>query len=127
MGSGPGLAVQGSRLWTVHITCPAASLPISICPGVQEGDLRLVGGQLLSEGRVEVYHDGRWGTVCDDSWDVAEAQVVCRQLRYPGALSVVKGGKYGQGRSRDSTGSTRICQQRASSAVQAFSMWNNRA
>ncbi|XP_048847142.1 galectin-3-binding protein A-like [Brienomyrus brachyistius] len=67
------------------------------CSAIQEGDLRLVGGQLLSEGRVEIYHDGQWGTVCDDSWDVAEAQVVCRQLRYPGALSATQGGKYGQG------------------------------
>ncbi|XP_023659439.2 galectin-3-binding protein A-like [Paramormyrops kingsleyae] len=84
-----------------HVISPAVWLVLLWlgvpCSGVQEGDLRLVGGQLPSEGRVEVYHHGSWGTVCDDSWDVAEAQVVCRQLRYPGALSAVQGGKYGQG------------------------------
>uniref|UniRef100_A0A8C9V2W9 SRCR domain-containing protein n=1 Tax=Scleropages formosus TaxID=113540 RepID=A0A8C9V2W9_SCLFO len=61
----------------------------------RDGDVRLVGGKLSSEGRVEVYRLGHWGTVCDDNWDMAE--VVCRQLRYPGARSAVAGGTYRQG------------------------------
>uniref|UniRef100_A0A6Q2YBN1 SRCR domain-containing protein n=3 Tax=Esox lucius TaxID=8010 RepID=A0A6Q2YBN1_ESOLU len=63
----------------------------------QEGKLRLVGGNQESEGRVEVYHEGKWGTICDDGWDLAEAQVVCRQLKFPGAISAVTGGTYGEG------------------------------
>ncbi|KTG05863.1 hypothetical protein cypCar_00005345, partial [Cyprinus carpio] len=62
----------------------------------QEGRVRLV-GDLPSSGRVEVYHDGQWGTVCDDGWELAEAQVVCRQLGFPGAISVTPGGQYGEG------------------------------
>uniref|UniRef100_UPI003AAE9E63 scavenger receptor cysteine-rich domain-containing protein DMBT1-like n=1 Tax=Centroberyx gerrardi TaxID=166262 RepID=UPI003AAE9E63 len=72
-------------------------LLVNFSVGYQNGDMRLVNGPSSNEGRVEVYLNGQWGTVCDDSWDIAEAQVVCRHLNFHGAKAAVAGGVYGQG------------------------------
>ena len=44
------------------------------------GNLRLQHGNSSNKGRVEIFMDGDWQTVCDESWDIEDADVVCRQL-----------------------------------------------
>ncbi|NWU90412.1 DMBT1 protein, partial [Upupa epops] len=106
-GSGPiwlnGLRCRGSekRLaqcrhhgWRPHV-CSHEEDASAICSGglLQVGDplptapslpggatLRLVGASGLCAGRLEIFHTGHWGTVCDDFWGLADAEVVCRQL-----------------------------------------------
>ncbi|CAI8055640.1 Deleted in malignant brain tumors 1 protein [Geodia barretti] len=65
--------------------------------GCTSGDVRLVGGNRTA-GRVEICFNGVWGTVCDDSWDTPDAQVVCRQLGLPWRAATALGfARFGEG------------------------------
>ena len=45
--------------------------------------VRLVDGPSNKAGRVEIYHNGRWGSICSRGWDAKDAQVACRSVGYP--------------------------------------------
>ena len=47
--------------------------------------MRLAGSGLPYEGRLEVYYNGRWGTVCDDLFDDTDAMVACYSLGFGSA------------------------------------------
>ncbi len=67
----------------MHACIPLRS--IQICKSTPDGDLRLISnsGQTGgSSGRLEVYNNGQWGTVCDDNFSPNDARVACRQLGF---------------------------------------------
>ena len=81
-----------TRTYTVTVTRAGAS-----DTEAAEGDVRLVNGSGPHEGRVEIFHNERWGTVCDDYWTPEDAAVVCRQLGYDGPAQALRRAKFGEG------------------------------
>lgn len=68
------------------------------------GDLRLMQknetDSSFTEGRLEIYINGEWGTICEDSFDYVDATVACHQLGYDGSIADPVAGfhsRYGKG------------------------------
>jgi hypothetical protein len=73
----------------------AAPAPAPFVPDFST--IRLSDGTDESSGRVEVLHNGEWGTVCDDSFDINDAHVVCRQMGFATAIASYQQAHFGQG------------------------------
>lgn len=79
--------------WLLYFDCnffavPASQIPIRLVP--PEADLDFI-------GRLEVFHDGRWGSVCDDSFGLTEANIICGMLNYTRAACSISRARLGQG------------------------------
>nr|XP_014721988.2 scavenger receptor cysteine-rich type 1 protein M160 isoform X1 [Equus asinus] len=109
----PSYKTGSGFIWVDDIQCPEMHISIWQCPSAPwekrisspaeeawitcEDKIRVSGGDTKCSGRVEIWHKSSWGTVCDDSWDLAEAEVVCQQLGCGSALAAVGEAAFGQG------------------------------
>ena len=63
--------------------------------------VRLIGGgNKTHQGRVEVLFNGTWGTVCNNGWNLMDANVVCRELGFQGAMNAVNSAAFGRGQGK---------------------------
>ena len=69
---------------------PTPACSLRYCGVTPEDGLRIAGAPGATRGRIEILHQGRWGTVCDDGWDLPDAEVSCRQMGFRGASEAMQ-------------------------------------
>ncbi|XP_078145662.1 lysyl oxidase homolog 3B isoform X2 [Centroberyx gerrardi] len=80
---------------------PAPSPTPSPQPQTERLKFRLAGyPRKHNEGRVEIFYKGEWGTICDDDFSLANANVLCRQLGFVSATGWTHSAKYGKGQGK---------------------------
>ncbi|MCI4380063.1 hypothetical protein PGIGA_G00235630 [Pangasianodon gigas] len=89
-------------VWDVGLILGCIWLPSCLCQTVspQAGKLkfRLAGyPRKHNEGRVEIFYNSEWGTICDDDFTLTNAHVLCRHLGFVNAISWSHSAKYGAG------------------------------
>ena len=93
--------IRGSECWLCQTNLDSIQLTTIISSFLENSDdytLRLAGaGSLYNAGRVEIYYNNQWGTICDSSWDLDDATVVCKRLGFAFATEAPRGAFYGEG------------------------------
>ncbi|XP_047656948.1 scavenger receptor cysteine-rich type 1 protein M130-like isoform X3 [Tachysurus fulvidraco] len=85
-----------TRMMNLHLTLTLVGvLRASLL--ADGANIRLTSGYNSCSGRVEILHNGQWGTVCDDDWDLNDAEVVCRQIGCGKAVTAHPSAHFGQG------------------------------
>ena len=76
------------RMFFSRSILPVLLVSLALQHAATAQEVRLADGALPNCGRVEVLHDGKWGTVCDKNWEEINADVVCKQLGYKRAMRI---------------------------------------